>query len=66
MERGLSSLHFDGARFMAQFPGSSPAEQAAWAQRLLLAVLPQQPIDPAADSLAVVRGLALDAAYQLK
>ena len=66
MERGLSSLHFDSARFMAQFPGSSPAEQAAWAQRLLLAVLPQQPIDPAADSLAVVRGLALDAAYQLK
>jgi len=66
MERGLSSLHFDSARFMAQFPGASPVEQAAWAQRLLLPVLPQQPIDPAADSLAVVRGLALDAAYQLK
>ena len=66
MERGLSSLHFDSARFMAQFPGTAPVEQAAWAQRLLLAVPPQQPIDPAADSLAVVRSLALDAAYQLK
>ena len=66
MDRGLSSLHFDSARFMAQFPGASPAEQAAWAQRLLLAVLPQQPVDPTADPLAVVRGLALDAAYQLK
>ena len=66
MERGLSSLHFDSARFMAQFPGAAPVEQAAWAQRLLLPVLPQQPIDPAADALAVVRGLALDAAFQLK
>ena len=66
MERGLSSLHFDSARFMAQFPGTAPNERARWAQRLLLAVAPQQPTDSTADSLAVVRALVLDAAYQLK
>jgi hypothetical protein len=66
MERGVSSLHFDSAGFMAQFHGTSPDERVMWAQRLLLAVAPQQPTDPAADSLAVVRGLMLDAAYQLK
>jgi hypothetical protein len=66
MDRALSSLQFDGARFLAQFPGASPDERARWAQRLLLAVPPQQPSDRAADSLAVVRGYVLDAAYQLK
>jgi len=66
MNRALSSLQFDSARFLAQFPGASPDERARWAERLLLAVPPQQPSDRAADSLAVVRGYMLDAAYQLK
>jgi len=66
MDRATSSLQFDSARFLAQFPGASPEERARWAERLLLAVPPQQPNDRAADSLAVVRGYVLDAAYQLK
>ena len=66
MERILSASNFDSARFMAQFPGASPGERARWAQRLLLPVAPQTADDPATDSLAVVRGLVLDPAYQLK
>ena len=66
MDRAMSNLQFDSARFLAQFPGASPEERARWAERLLLAVPPQQPNDRAADSHAVVRGYVLDAAYQLK
>jgi uncharacterized protein (DUF1800 family) len=66
MERDLSRLHFDSARWMAQFPGAASALRAQAAQRLLLATEPQQGVDLDADSLALVRGLVLDAAYQLK
>ena len=66
MERGLASLHFDSARWMAQFPGATPIEHAQWAQRLLLAAEPQRAPELSADSLTVVRALVLDAAYQLK
>ena len=66
MERWLASLQFDSARWIAQFPGSTPSERARWAKRLLLAVEPQQPADFSADSLTLVHGLVLDAAYQLK
>ena len=66
MERGLSNLHFDSARFMAQFPGASMEERARWAQRLLLPVAPQPAGEQTMDSLAVLRALVLDPAYQLK
>ena len=66
MERGLASVQFNSARWIAQFPGATPNERARWAQRLLLAVEPQQPADFSADSLTLVHGLVLDAAYQLK
>ena len=66
LDRGLSNLHFDSARFMAQFPGVSPEERARWAQRLLLPVAPQPAGEPTMDSLAVLRALVLDPAYQLK
>jgi len=66
MERGLASVHFDSARFLAQFPGPTPEARAEGAQRLLLATAPQQVPDRSADSLALVRELVLDAAYQLK
>ena len=66
MERGLSSAHFDSARWIAQFPGGTPSERARGAQHLLLAVEPQQAADLTADSLTLVHGLLLDAAYQLK
>ncbi|MEO8303483.1 MAG: DUF1800 domain-containing protein [Betaproteobacteria bacterium] len=66
MDRGLSGVHFDSDPWMTRFPGETPVERARWAQRLLLPVEPQQATDLSADSLAVVRGLVLDAAYQLK
>jgi len=66
LERGLSSLHFDSARFMSQFPGASPDERARWAQRLLLPVAPQSTDEPPGDATAIVHGLVLDTAYQLK
>jgi uncharacterized protein (DUF1800 family) len=66
MERGMSSVHFDSTRWMAQFPGATPAERAREAQHLLLAVKPQQAADLSADSLSLVHALVLDAAYQLK
>ncbi len=65
-ERGIARVHFDSARWMAQFPGASAAERAQAAQRLVLATAPQHAPDYSADSLTFVRGLALDAAYQLK
>ena len=34
MERGLASLDFDSARWMAQFPGTTAAERARAAQQL--------------------------------
>jgi hypothetical protein len=66
MEQEASSVHFDSIRWMAQFPGATPGEAHRWAQRLLLPTEPQHAAEPALDSLAVVRGIALDAAYQLK
>ena len=66
MERGVSNIHFDAAGWLAQFPGETAAERGRRAQRLLLAVAPQQTVDLAADPSAVVRSLVLDAAYQLK
>jgi uncharacterized protein (DUF1800 family) len=66
MERGLSSVHFDSVRWMAQFPGSTGEERAKWGQRLLLAVEPQQAPDLSADSLSIVRAYVQDPAYQLK
>jgi uncharacterized protein (DUF1800 family) len=66
MERGLATVHFDSDAWMARMPGATPVERARSAQRLLLPVEPQHATDLSADSLAVVRGLVLDAAYQLK
>ena len=66
MERGIASLDFDSARWMAQFPGAVPAERARAAQQLLLATAPQQRPDYDADSRTLVHAIVLDAAYQLK
>lgn len=66
MDRGLASIHFDTDAWMARLPGATPVERARWAQRLLLPVEPQRATDLSADSLTVLRGLVLDAAYQLK
>jgi uncharacterized protein (DUF1800 family) len=66
MDRGIASLDFDSARWMAQFPGAAPAERAHAAQQLLLATAPQQRPDYDADSRTLVHAIVLDAAYQLK
>ncbi|MEO8674203.1 MAG: DUF1800 domain-containing protein [Casimicrobiaceae bacterium] len=66
MERGLASLDFDSARWIAQFSGVAPAERARAAQQLLLATAPQQRPDYDADSRTLVHAIVLDAAYQLK
>jgi hypothetical protein len=66
VERGLAGLHFDGARWIGQFPGATAVERARWAQRLLLATEPQRAPDLDAEPLVLVRGLMQDAAYQLK
>ena len=66
MERGLASLDFDSARWIAQFPGATTAERGRAAQQLLLATGPQQRPDFDADSRTLVHAIVLDAAYQLK
>ena len=66
MERGVSGIHFDSARWIAQFPGVTATERARSTQRLLLATEPQQPLLLSSDSLTLVRALAQDAAFQLK
>ena len=66
MQRGLASVQFDSARWMARLPGDSAATRNQSAERLLLATAPQQPLDTTADSLGFVRSALLDAAFQLK
>ena len=66
MDRGVSTIRFDAARWLAQLPGETAVERGKRAQQLLLAVAPQQSIDLSADPTAVVRALVLDATYQLK
>ena len=66
MERGLASLDFDSAQWLAQFPGSTPADRARASERLLLATEPSQPLDFGADSRTLVHAIVLDASYQLK
>jgi uncharacterized protein (DUF1800 family) len=67
MDRGLNSVQFDSAVWLAQF-GALPdaAERADAATRLLLATAPQAAPDPSSEPLALVRGIVLDVSYQLK
>jgi len=66
IERGLASLDFDSARWIARFPGASGPERSRAAQRLLLAIAPLEAPDYEADSRTLVHSILLDAAYQLK
>jgi len=66
MERGMTGLGFDSARWMAQFPGATATARKHAAQRLLLATAPQAEPDYGTDSLSFVRGILQDAAYELK
>ena len=64
MERGLKSVQFDSDAWLAELDTTESRTDAA--TRLLLAYTPQTPADPASASLAMVRRIVLDAAYQLK
>lgn len=67
MNRGMSSLHFDSAAWLAQLqPTRDAAARADAASKLLLAAAPQAAIDAGDEPLAMVRGIVLDASYQLK
>jgi uncharacterized protein (DUF1800 family) len=68
VDRGVRSVQFDSAAWFAQWKAPRDAEgRNADAVRLLFAVAPQTPPPPEAiESVALVRELVLDAAYQLK
>jgi hypothetical protein len=65
MDRGLRSVQFESATWLAQLKATDATRTDA-AMRLLLAYAPQSAPDPASDPLAMVRHIVLDAAYQLK
>ena len=65
MDRGLRSVRFDSDVWFGSLKGPVEARSAA-ASRVLLAYAPQSEIEPAGESLAIVRQIVLDAAYQLK
>ena len=65
LERGLKRVRFDGAAWFDSL-AAAPDARAATARRVLLAYAPQSDTEPNADTLAVVRQIVLDAAFQLK
>jgi hypothetical protein len=67
MDRGLNSAQFDSTAWLAQL-GAMPdaTRRTDAATRLLLATAPQTAPDPDSEPLAMVRGIVLDVAYQLK
>jgi len=67
VERGINSVQFDAIAWTAQLDGAHPKlRRSDAAVRMLLAVAPQTLPDASDDPLALVRGITLDAAYQLK
>jgi uncharacterized protein (DUF1800 family) len=67
MDRGIASVQFDSTAWLAQFKSApDPARRADAVTRLLVATAPQTAADPHSEPLALVRGIVLDAAYQLK
>jgi hypothetical protein len=67
IERGVSSVQFESGVWLAQFDASRGTRtRSSVASRLLLATAPQTVPDASSESLALVRTLVLDAAYQVK
>jgi hypothetical protein len=68
VDRGVRSVQFDSAAWFAQWKAPRDAQgRNADAVRLLFAVAPQTPPpSQGIESVALVRELVLDAAYQLK
>ncbi|HEY2863131.1 MAG TPA: DUF1800 domain-containing protein [Casimicrobiaceae bacterium] len=67
VDRGLRSVQFDSKSWLAQWkvPGDANARSDA-AVRLLFAVPPQARPAAGEDALAMLRGLVLDAAFELE
>jgi uncharacterized protein (DUF1800 family) len=65
IDHGLRSVQFASDTWFAQLKATD-ATRADAAMRLLLAYAPQSAPDPGSESLAIVRHIVLDAAYQLK
>jgi uncharacterized protein (DUF1800 family) len=61
--QAMASIHFDSAAWLAQFKG--PDIPLA-VEHAILPLPPVTPLAPGAPSLAMIRTLALDPAYQLK
>ena len=68
MERSLDRVQFDSASWFAQSRRNAAVEaaQRRRPRALLLAIAPQVAPDPDSESVALVRALVLDVAYQLK
>jgi hypothetical protein len=67
MDRGLTSIQFDSTAWLAQFKSAPDAVRRTDAvTRLLMATAPQTTPDPHSEPAVLVRGIVLDAAYQLK
>jgi len=66
MERGLNSVQFDSAAWLAQFGALPDSARTDAATRLLLATAPQSAPDAKSEPLTMVRGIVLDVSYQLK
>jgi uncharacterized protein (DUF1800 family) len=67
VDRGLRSVQFDSKSWLAQWkaPGDANAQSDAFV-RLLFAVPPQAPPARGEEPLAMLRGLVLDAAFELE
>jgi len=68
MDRGIRSVQFDAAQWVARQPGATPGARMQAAQTLLLPLEPVVAEAPHADfdALAFVRATLLDPTYQLK
>jgi len=66
VDRGLRSVRFDAAAWLAQRDGATRDARIDAARRLLLPIAPTRTLQDDADARAAVYALLLDPAYQLK
>ena len=66
IERGLRSVRFDAAGWLARRDGATREARLESARMLLLPIPPQLPATPDADATTAVHALLLDPAYELK
>jgi len=66
VERGLRSVRFDAAAWLARRDGATRDARLESARKLLLPIPPQLPAAADADAATAVHALLLDPAYQLR